>query len=326
MSGPTGPAETSGPAETKVARRPRLEFGFAPPPGDREMGPINRATYVRDLDAQLRFAVPYFSSVWTSDHVMEHGNYRHECWTQLAWIAARHPEPLLGTCVLANSYRNPALMAKMAATLQELSGGRLIFGIGAGWLEEEYRGYGWEFPSTRERIEQLEEALRLTKVLWSDKPANFEGRWYRLEDAYCEPRPNPPPPIMIGGDGEKYLLRVVAQHADWWFSYASSAAVLERKINALADHCRDVGRDIAEIRMATPLTVYLAPTMAEARALAGDPPPSDRPPFVGDPAAFRDRLAELNGLGFELVEMRFARLFGVEDVALFVDNVLPHFR
>jgi alkanesulfonate monooxygenase SsuD/methylene tetrahydromethanopterin reductase-like flavin-dependent oxidoreductase (luciferase family) len=131
---------------------------------------------------------------------------------------------------------------------------------------------------------------------------------------------------MIGGDGEKYLLRVVAQHADWWFSYASSAAVLERKIAALAGHCRDVGRDMSEIRMATPLTVYLAPTMSAARALAGDLPASDRPPFVGDPAAFRDRLTELHELGFELVEMRFARVFGIEDVALFVDKVLPHFR
>jgi alkanesulfonate monooxygenase SsuD/methylene tetrahydromethanopterin reductase-like flavin-dependent oxidoreductase (luciferase family) len=307
------------------ATRP-LEFGFAPPPGDREMGPINRATYVRDLDEQLRFAVRYFSSVWTSDHVMEHPNYRHECWTQLAWIAARHPEPLLGTCVLANSYRNPALMAKMAATLQELSGGRLIFGIGAGWLEEEYRGYGWEFPSTRVRIEQLDEALRLTKLLWTQKPVDFEGRYYRLEQAVCEPRPDPLPPIMVGGDGEKYLLRVVAEHADWWFSYASSADVLARKIAALQDHCHDVGRDIDEIRMATPLTVYLGRTMAEARTMAGDQPPSDRPPFIGDPAAFRDRLTELHGLGFELVEIRFARLFGIEDVQLFVDQVLPAFR
>jgi alkanesulfonate monooxygenase SsuD/methylene tetrahydromethanopterin reductase-like flavin-dependent oxidoreductase (luciferase family) len=257
---------------------------------------------------------------------MEHPNYRHECWTQLTWIAARHPEPLLGTCVLANSYRNPALMAKMAASLQALSGGRLIWGIGAGWLEEEYRGYGWEFPSARTRIKQLDEALRLTKVLWTQKPANFEGRWYRLVDAYCEPRPDPAPPIMIGGDGEKYLLRVVAEHADWWFSYASSREVLERKIAALRSHCADVGRHIDEIRMATPLTVYLAPTMREARAMAGDLPESDRPPFVGDPAAFIDRLWELHSLGFELVEIRFAKLFGLEDVALFVDRVLPAFR
>ncbi len=307
------------------AARP-LEFGFAPPPGDREMGPINRATYVRDLDEQLRFVTRYFSSIWTSDHVMEHPNYRHECWTQLAWIAGRHPEPLLGTCVLANSYRNPALMAKMAATLQELSGGRLIFGIGAGWLEEEYRGYGWEFPPTRVRIEQLDEALRLTKLLWTEKPVDFRGRYYTLEQAICEPRPQPAPPIMVGGDGERYLLRVVAEHADWWFSYASSPEVLERKIAALEAHCRDVGRAIASIRMATPLTVYLGRTMAEARVMAGDQPPSDRPAFIGDPAAFRARLEELHGLGFELVEIRFGRLFGLEDVQLFVDEVLPHFR
>ena len=218
-------------------------------------------------------------------------------------------------------------MAKMATTLQELSGGRLIFGIGAGWLEEEYRGYGWDFPSTRERIEQLEEAMRLTKALWTQEgPIDFEGRWYRLDGALGVPRPDPVPPIMIGGDGEKYLLRVVAQHADWWFSYASSAEVLARKIAALRAHCADVGRDAAEIRMATPLTVYLGSTMAEARAMAGDLAPSDRPPFVGDPAAFRDRLTELHELGFELVELRMARMFGTEDVQLFIDDVLPAFR
>jgi alkanesulfonate monooxygenase SsuD/methylene tetrahydromethanopterin reductase-like flavin-dependent oxidoreductase (luciferase family) len=233
--------------------------------------------------------------------------------------------------VLANSYRNPALMAKMAATLQDLSGGRLIFGIGAGWLEPEYRGYGWDFPSTRDRIEQLDEAMRLTKRLWTeDRPVDFEGRWYRLEGALGIPRPHPAPPIMIGGDGEKYLLRVVAQHADWWFSYASSAEVLARKIATLRAHCADVGRDPAEIRMATPLTVFLAPTMAEARRMPGAPDAdatrSERPPFVGDPAAFRDRLTELNELGFELVELRMARMFGTEDVELFIDQVLPAFR
>lgn len=307
----------------------QLEFGIAPPPGDREMGPIDRRTFVADTDRFLdvALATPAFSSVWTSDHVMEHAGYRLECWTHLAWIAARHPTPMLGTCVLANSYRNPALMAKMATTLQELSGGRLIFGIGAGWLEEEYRGYGWDFPSTRERIEQLEEAMRLTKALWTQPGRiDFEGRWYRLEQAIGEPRPNPVPPIMIGGDGEKYLLRVVAQHADWWFSYASSPEVLAHKIAVLRDHCRDVGRDPSEIRMATPLTAYLGRTMAEARAMAGDLPPSARPPFVGDPAAFRDKLTELHSLGFDLVELRMARIFGTEDVRLFIDEVLPHFR
>lgn len=309
--------------------RGQLEFGIAPPPGDREMGPIDRRTFVADTDRFLSVALRdgAFSSLWTSDHVMEHTGNRLECWTHLAWIAARHPTPMLGTCVLANSYRNPALMAKMATTLQELSGGRLIFGIGAGWLESEYRGYGWDFPSTRERIEQLEEAMRLTKALWTQEgPVDFEGRWYRLEGALGIPRPDPVPPIMIGGDGEKYLLRVVARHADWWFSYASHPDVLARKIPALRAHCADVGRDPSEIRMATPLTVYLGRTMAEARSMAGDLPPSERPPFVGDPAAFRDRLTELHELGFELVEMRMARMFGTEDVELFVDQVLPAFR
>jgi hypothetical protein len=109
-----------------------LEFGYSPPPGDREMGRIDPATFVADLDRVVDAVVPWASSIWISDHVMEHAGYRVESWTQLTWLAARHPEPLLGHCVLANSYRHPPLLAKMAASLQALSGGRFILGYGAG--------------------------------------------------------------------------------------------------------------------------------------------------------------------------------------------------
>ena len=104
-------------------------------------------------------AAPAFESVWISDHFMTNDRYRLECWTLLTWIAARHPEPLLGTIVLANSYRHPALLAKMAASLQELSGGRLILGYGAGWAGDEYRGYGYPFPPLAQRIEEMAEAI-----------------------------------------------------------------------------------------------------------------------------------------------------------------------
>jgi alkanesulfonate monooxygenase SsuD/methylene tetrahydromethanopterin reductase-like flavin-dependent oxidoreductase (luciferase family) len=228
--------------------------------------------------------------------------------------------------VLANSYRHPPLLAKMAASLQQMSGGRFILGYGAGWLEPEYRGYGYEFPSARIRIEQLEEAIRLMRTLWSEQPASFEGRWYRLEEAWCNPQPSPPIPILVAGSGERYLLRVVAKHADWWLSYGDRPEILERQLSVLADHCRQVGRDPASIRRATPLTVYLDRDRQTAHRWAGAALDAPQPPFAGDPSELRDRLSGLAALGFDLVQLRFAGLFGTHDIELFADEVLPYFR
>src|SRR3989449_5824498 len=113
-----------------------------------------------------------------------------------AWTLARYPDKLCGHEVLCNSFRNPAHLAKMAATLQALSGGRLVLGIGAGWNEEEYRAYGWPFPPARVRIAQLAEAIELIRTMWTQAPAHYKGEHYRIEGAYCEPRPQPGPPIM----------------------------------------------------------------------------------------------------------------------------------
>ena len=304
---------------------PSLEFGFCTPPGDREMGRVNRATLVADQDRLLRFATAHFGSVWVSDHMMEGDRYRLEPWTQLTWIASRFPGVRLGHNVLANSYRHPPLMAKMAATLQELSGGRFILGYGAGWLEAEYLAYGYEFPSARVRIEQMEEGVQLMRAMWRDAPASFDGRWYQVRDAWCEPRPDPVPPILIAGEGEQFLLRAVARHADWWLSYGHRPEVLRHKMAVLADHCRDAGRDPATIHKATPLTVYLDADDAAARRWAGDAAEGEQPAFAGDPEALRDRLTELAEMGFEMIQLRFARMFETADLELFVDRVMPHF-
>jgi alkanesulfonate monooxygenase SsuD/methylene tetrahydromethanopterin reductase-like flavin-dependent oxidoreductase (luciferase family) len=303
-----------------------MDFGFSPPPGDREMGRITPSTFVADLDRVIDAVAPWASSIWISDHFQEEDRYRIESWTQLTWVAARHPGLLVGHSVLANSYRHPPLLAKAAASLQALTGGRFILGYGAGWLEEEYRAYGYEFPSTKERIEQLDEAIRLMKVLWTQQPATFEGRWYRLDGALCNPSPDPPIPILVAGGGERYLLRVVAEHADWWLSYGHRPEVLRRKIDVLRDHCRAVGRDPASIRMATPLTIYLDRDRARARRWAGDATEAEQPAFAGDPAELVDRIQELAELGFHEVQLRFAGLFDTSDIELFADAVLPLFR
>ena len=172
---------------------PRIDVGYNPPAGDRRIEHVDPATYRRDLERVLDLAAPAFESVWVSDHLMTGDRYRLECWTLLTWIAARYPQPLLGTIVLANSYRHPPLLAKMAATLQELSEGRLVLGYGAGWAGDEYRAYGYEFPPTRTRIEQMVEGIEVLRALWAGGPVTYAGRHYRLEDAVAVPRPTPPP-------------------------------------------------------------------------------------------------------------------------------------
>src|SRR5262249_10867112 len=201
--------------------------------GDRGLERVDPATFTRDLERALDLASRHFDSFWVSDHLQIGAKYRLECWTQLTWIAARYPKQLLGTVVMANSSRHPPLMAKMAASLQTFSGGRLILGYGAGWWEEEYHAYGYPFPVARVRIEQMVEGIEVMRAMWTRSPADYAGKYYEIDGAYCEPRPDPPPPILIGGDGEKYLLRAVAEHADWWLPYGLTAETLRHNIDCL---------------------------------------------------------------------------------------------
>lgn len=304
----------------------RVQFGYNPPTGNRLIERVEGATFVRDLQHVLDLASQHFSSLWVSDHFMTGDRFRMECWTQLAWMAARYPGPLLGTIVMANSYRHPPLLAKMAASLQVFSHGRFVLGYGAGWTEEEYLAYGYDFPSTKVRIEQMVEGIQAIRALWTEPIANFEGRYYQLRDAYCEPKPHPLPPIMIGGDGEKYLLRAVAEHADWWNELTRPIPMLRHKMDVLRAHCVDVGRDFDSIRKTYTFTLYLAQQTSDARAWAGTALDRESPPFAGTPAALRDHLAELIDVGFDMFQLVFPGFPETHDMELFTDEVLPAFR
>jgi alkanesulfonate monooxygenase SsuD/methylene tetrahydromethanopterin reductase-like flavin-dependent oxidoreductase (luciferase family) len=303
-----------------------VDFGYNPPSGTRGIEDFPAETFVRDLQNVLDLAAQAFSSLWVSDHLMTEDPFRMDVWTQLTWIAARYPGPLLGTIVLSNSYRHPPLMAKMAASLQHFSRGRLILGYGAGWLEREYRAYGYEFPPTRIRIAQMVEGLQLMHAMWTSSPVTFKGKYYQVHDAYCEPRPDPLPIVMIGGDGEQRTLRAVAEHADWWNTLMRPIPVLQHKLEVLQQRCRDVGRDYAEVRKTLTRTVFLTRNRHEAERRAGARLESPLPPFAGEPAALVDHLRELNELGFDLFQMVFADFPGTADMHLFIDEVLPHFR
>ena len=304
----------------------QIEFGYNPPTGNRLIERVEGATFVRDLGHVLDVASRYFSSLWVSDHFMTGDRFRMECWTELAWIAARYPGPMLGTIVMANSYRHPPLLAKMASSLQVFSHGRLILGYGAGWADDEYQAYGYEFPSAKVRIEQMVEGIEAIRALWTQSPANYEGRWYQVRDAYCEPRPDPQPILMIGGGGEQYLLRAVAQYADWWNDYRKTPATMQHKLNVLRAHCAEVGRDYDAIRKTFTFTAFLAPTRAKARDWAGSRLDNEVPPFAGEPAEMIDYIRSFADLGIEEFQLVFAGFPETDDIELFVDKVLPAFR
>jgi alkanesulfonate monooxygenase SsuD/methylene tetrahydromethanopterin reductase-like flavin-dependent oxidoreductase (luciferase family) len=302
-----------------------VDFGYNPPSGSRGIETIRPETFIRDLQDVLEVASQFFTSLWVSDHLMTSEPFRMDVWTQLTWIAARYPGPQLGTIVLSNSFRHPPLMAKMAASLQAFSRGRVILGYGAGWLEREYRAYGFEYPSARVRIEQMVEALQLMRTMWTSSPATFHGTYYHVDDAYCEPRPDPLPTIMVGGNGEKRTLRAVAEHADWWNTVMRPIPTLRHNLEALRQHCREIDREYGSVRKTLTRSVFLAPTRAEAERQAGARLDDPVPPFAGEPAALVDHLHELVDLGFDLFQMVFGGFPDTRDIRLFADQVLPHF-
>lgn len=309
-----------------MASLPPVEFGYNTPAGDRGIETIDPRTFVPDLMAVCDVVSTFASAFWVPDHFMRGDSFRLECWTQLTWLAARYPAQMLGGIVMANSYRHPPLLAKMAASVQTFSGGRLVLGYGAGWLADEYHAYGYEFPSARVRIAQMVEGIEAIRALWTQSPATYAGQYYQVRDAWCEPRPDPAPPIMIGGDGEQLLLRAVARHADWWLPFSRNLDLLRHKIAVLQAHCAEAGRDYATIEKVYPLTVYLAPTRAQAEARAGSRAGGDDPPFVGEPAALIAHLEEIVALGFRRFALAFADFPATDDLRLFAERVLPAFR
>ncbi len=196
-----------------------------------------------------------FSTVWLFDHLQMSGKPGIDGWAALAWMAATFTHMRVGTMVLSQSFRNPGLLGVSAATLQELTGGRVILGIGAGWLEEEYRAYNFTYPSPGERVAQLAESIELIKTLWRDSPATFEGKWYSIREAYCA-RPEPPVPIMVGTNGPR-ALKVVARLADWWVWDGPFEQTYRAPMERLRAECELIGRPFDDITKICELAVWM---------------------------------------------------------------------
>ena len=304
--------------------KPLMDFGYNPPCGERGYEVITPRNYLYDLHRALDVASQSFSSIWSSDHLNYGSEFRVECWTMLTWMAARYPGPMLGTVVMCNSFRSPSLLAKMSASLQEMSMGRLILGYGAGWYEKEYRSYGFDYPSAGVRVDMFEEGVQVIKKMWVDSPASFKGKYYCIDNVYCEPRPYPRPILMLGGGGEKKTLKVVAQYADWWNDVMRPISDLSRKLTVLQQHCEAVGRDYNSIRKTLAPRFFIdkdhkkAIRMAEGKNTSGQV-------IAGDPKAVCDQLYEIAEMGFDMVITTFPKFQELDDMKLFVDEVIPQF-
>jgi alkanesulfonate monooxygenase SsuD/methylene tetrahydromethanopterin reductase-like flavin-dependent oxidoreductase (luciferase family) len=274
-----------------------------------------------------------YDSLWVADHLVpwfteiDITTDTYEAMTTLTYLAAAFPQYKVGSIVLSQSYRPPALLAKMGAVLQSLSGGRFILGIGAGWKEDEYLAYGYAYPDTVTRIKQLEEAVKIIRQMWTQPKATFHGEYYHVEEAICEPKPDPVPPILIGGGGRKYTLRIVAEQADWWNFPGGTVEHYAELLDVLRGHCETVGRDYDEIVKSWAIeTVSVALTHEEALEIARRSPFYDPDvSIVGTPEEVYAQLKRFTDLGASYFQLRFAD-FPKNDVAkLFAKEVMPMF-
>jgi F420-dependent oxidoreductase-like protein len=260
----------------------------------------------------------------------------YEAWTTLAALAEATDRIRVGVLVASVGYRNPAVLAKMAATLDVISGGRLEFGIGAGYLEAEYRMYGIPFPPASVRIAQMEEAIRICKLLWTQERADFAGHYFTLADAVCAPKPiqRPHPPIWIGGGGERRTLRVVAEHADGWNAFPAPVPHLQHKLDVLRGHCAAVGRDYDAIRKQMVVTAIVRTDTAQvadevARFAVERQVPPERArqmAIAGTPEEVAASLAPYIGIGFDMFLLMERRPLDHETTRVFMQEVAPRLR
>jgi len=259
-----------------------------------------------------------------------------EAWTSLAALAEATSRIHIGVMVISVGYRHPPVLAKMAATVDVISEGRLEFGIGAGYLETEYRMYGLPFPPAAVRLEQLDEAIQVCKSLWTKERSDFVGKHYTLTSAVCEPKPvqKPHPRIWVGGMGEKKTLRIVAEHADGWNAFPLPIPQMREKLDVLRDHCAAVGRDFDSISKQLGIRAIVREDPNEVEAeLAHFAEQSQLPldrarqmAIAGTPAEVADSLLPYVDVGFDWFVLMERIPLDYDTLQLFMREVAPRLR
>jgi len=253
-----------------------MKFGLFIPQGWRfdlvDIDPAQQWATMRDL-AQYADGNPDWESLWVYDHfhtTPQHSDQAtHEAWSLMSAFGASTSRIRLGQMCTCMSYRNPAYLAKVAATVDHVSGGRVEMGIGAGWYEHEWRAYGYGFPEARDRLGMLREGVQIFQQAWTKGISSLDGKYYQVDGAICEPRPIQTArsgiPLWIAGGGEKVTLKIAAQYADYT-NFFGDAEGFKAKSDILAEHCKSLGRDFGEITRSSNYNVFIGETEAEAQA------------------------------------------------------------
>ncbi len=294
-----------------------IQFGWALNGSPKEG--MSSHQYNEICSKQISLVGEHIDSLWYVDHVQFGDSPVLEGWTGLTYFAALYPQYQVGHMVLCQSFRNPALLAKMAATLQYLSQGRFILGIGAGWHEEEYRAYNFAFPTARERTEELDETLQIAKAMWTEKQVTFQGKHYAVNEAFCEPKPDPTPPIIIGGQGKR-MLQLVARYADGWNIAWVKPDEYRQKLQTFEQACLLEGRDPTQVRRSWFGRCICVASAREAETLSG-------PGLLGTPDQLVAQIQAYVDLGIDyfMIGVR-GDVTDLTTVELLAREVLPHFR
>jgi len=281
-----------------------------------------------------------FDSLWFMDHLSQippgasETEPLLECWTGLAAMAACTKKMKLGSMVTAASLRPPSILAKMTATVDNVSDGRLIVGIGSGWVEWEHKAYGLEFPSVGVRLKRLEETILILKEMWTQERATFEGEYFQVRDAVCNPKPiqKPHPPLLIGGRGEKVTLRIAAKYAQAYNTISDPPEVYAHLLKVLRQHCQEVGTDYDAILKTFTTAVTIAPSRAEVddkvkrlRPAAASMDWFAEATVIGTPDEVAARLQEYVDLGTQYLILSFWDVDEIESLRLFAREVMPRF-
>jgi F420-dependent oxidoreductase-like protein len=325
-----------------------MRFGLFVPQGWRldlaGIAPADQWKVMSDL-AKAADSGP-FESIWVYDHFhtvpTPTDQATHEAWSLMAAFAAVTERVRLGQMCTCMAYRNPAYLAKVAATIEVISGGRVEMGIGAGWYEHEWRAYGYGFPRAGERLGMLDEGVQIMRQLWAEGTATLDGKHYQVDGALCHPQPlqDGGIPLWIAGGGEKKTLRIAAKYAQYT-NFDGTADAFTHKSEILAGHCRDVGTDFDAIVRSANYNVIIGATEADVQDklawvrahyepfLAPDVLESAYQqfasgPLVGTPEQIVERLTEARGLGMSYAITYFVdAAYDRSSIELFTDQVIP---
>jgi len=269
-----------------------MRFSFWPNPSQPFEEVLSLCTHAEDTG---------WDGIWYADHFMPNAEDTSapfpEAWTTLSALGALTKRVRVGTLVTGNTYRHPAVLAKMAATLDHITNGRVVLGLGSGWQENEHRQYGIEFYTVAQRLARLDEACAVIKALYAPGQANFDGEFYQLTDASCEPKPvQPTLPLLIGGGGEKVTLKITAKYADEWNVWGEPDT-LRHKMGILDQHCADIGRNPKEIQRSAVALLFMSEDEGFVKKMrdAG----IERPTIIGSPSEVRDVVAEYAQAGVD---------------------------